>query len=427
MASDNAVRAMLAAQQHTPTTEYLSWDRVRNKTPPEGLTHEEWWFGLKMARRSAQRDLASLLAIDGTPFHFNLPDQLLRLIDEINRSASGNISIGEEVTNPGTRDRYVVTSLIEEAITSSQLEGAATSRRVAKEMLRSGRPPRDHSERMIVNNFHAMRLVLDFQDDRLTPERVLELHRVVTDGTLADPEDAGRLQTDQAERIAVYGDHDQLLHSPPHVDELPERLQRLCDFANADPEDESLYLPPVLRAVALHFMVGYDHYFVDGNGRTARALFYWSMVRQGYWLTEFLTISTILKGAPAKYGRSFLLSEDDEGDLTHFFVYHCQVIVRAIEALHEYLARKADEVRDLRNRLGSTGRFNHRQLAMLEHAIKNPGATYTAQSHARSHQVTTQTARQDLGQLEELGLLRHETSGRRMIWSASPDLRERLI
>jgi len=424
---ENAVNALLASQGASMAGEYLSWERARFKKPPHELTHEEWWFGIKMARRGSNRELRLLIDKKGVPFTFNLPDVLLKLIDEINRSASGSISISEEVTNPSTRDRYIVSSLIEEAITSSQLEGASTSHRVAKEMLRSGRPPRDHSERMILNNFNAMKAIVEFQHEELTPERVCEIHRMVTDGTLPDPTMAGRLQTEEDDRIAVWGEGDQLLHSPPPASELHDRLQRLCDFANGDADSDEFYLPPVLRAIAIHFMVGYDHYFEDGNGRTARALFYWSMLRQGYWLTEFLTISTILKSAPAQYGRSFLLTEQDEGDLTHFFLYHCQVITRAIQALHEYLARKAEEVRGLQARMAARLiDFNHRQVALLEHAIKNPGDVYTAKSHAISHNVTSQTARQDLGDLEARGLLTHINVGRKAVWSAVPNLSDRL-
>lgn len=427
MENERAFNAFLASQSGAMSGEYLSWDRARYKTPPDGLSHEEWWLGLKLARRTSRRELRLLLDTDGACFTFNLPDELLQLCDEINRNASGNIGISEQVTNPNTRDRYVVTSLIEEAITSSQLEGAATSRRVAKEMLRTGRPPRDHSERMILNNYRAMRRIVDFQDQPLTPDRVCEIHRIVTDGTLEDSTQAGRLQQSQAERVSVWGEYGQLLHRPPPASELPERLQRLCDFANGSAETDDFYLPPVLRAIALHFMVGYDHYFVDGNGRTARALFYWSMMRQGFWLTEFLTISTILKKAPAKYGQSFLLTEQDDGDLTHFFLHHCRVVIRAINALHEYLERKVRDVRALQARVsGQLGEFNHRQIAVLDHAVKDPGATFTARSHATSHHVTTQTARQDLGDLERRGYLRKTVQGRRQLWYAAPDLPERL-
>jgi Fic family protein len=138
----------------------------------------------------------------------------------------------------------------------------------------------------------------------MTPEMLFELHRIVTLGTLDDPSAAGRLQRPDEERVKVYGDGEQILHAPPPAEQLTERLARFCDFANGD--KGGAWTHPVVRAIVLHFWIGYDHYFEDGNGRTARAIFYWAMLRQDYWLTEFLTISTILRKAPTAYAQSFL-------------------------------------------------------------------------------------------------------------------------
>ncbi len=407
------------------TEAYLPWDKLRFKTPPDGLTVEEWWLRTKWARRSVQRPVRHLLDKDGEPFKYTLPDSLLQLNDEVTRGASGQIAISEQVTNAATRDRYVISSLIEESITSSQLEGAATSRRVAKDMIRSGREPSDRSERMIYNNYFAMRRILELRDADLTPELVCEIHRIVTDGTLDNPKAAGQIQADDAERIAVWGDGNQLLHRPPGVDELPSRLQNLCDFANGVADDT--YIPPALRSIAIHFMMGYDHYFEDGNGRTARAIFYWSMLREGFWLTEFLTISKILKEAPSQYARSFLLTEEDEGDLTHFFLFHLRVITKAIKELRLYLSTKAQELREVQENIRATpGEYNYRQLSVLEHAVRNPGTTYTAQSHAISHNVSQQSARNDLTVLEDRSLLRRIKIGRRFAWTPAADISERL-
>ena len=64
------------------------------------------------------------------------------------------------------RERYVISSLIEEAITSSQLEGAMTTREVAKDLLRSGRKPRTKDERMILNNYRGMLRVREVRHKR---------------------------------------------------------------------------------------------------------------------------------------------------------------------------------------------------------------------------------------------------------------------
>ena len=210
------------------TDDYLPWDKLRFKTPPDDLTVEEWWFITRMARKSVQRELRQLIDLRGVPFNYTLPDSVLESVDRINRNASGSITISEQVTNPATRDRYVVSSLIEEAITSSQLEGAATSRRVAKEMIRAGREPVDRSERMILNNYRAMQRITELRNDDLTPDLILEIHRIVTEGTLDNPTAAGRIQDRDEERVAVWGEGDQLLHRPPPVAELPARMERLC-------------------------------------------------------------------------------------------------------------------------------------------------------------------------------------------------------
>jgi Fic family protein len=405
--------------------DYLPWDKLRYKTPPEGLSSEEWWLATSIARNSMRRRLP-LYSIDGTPFSYALPDDILRLTEEISRRASGAIAVPEPVTNPATRDRYIVNSLIEEAIRSSQLEGASTTRKVAKEMIRSGRRPKDRSEQMILNNYSAMQRIVELRDTEITPELICELHRIVTEDTLDDPQAAGKIQSnpDPADRVAVWGPgiaEEEPVHVPPPVDQLPERLQRLCDFANST--DDRPWIQPVLRSLTLHFMVGYDHYFEDGNGRTARLLFYWSMLRHGYWLTEFLSISKILLGAPAQYGRSFIYTEQDAGDLTYFFLYHLKVITRAINELDKYLARKVQELRETRVLLaGTPGEYNHRQLALLELAIKEPHTIFTIESHARSHNVSYETSRSDLRNLEERSLLQQSKLGRQFIWQAADNL-----
>jgi Fic family protein len=405
--------------------EYLPWDKLRYKTPPEDLSSEEWWLATSFARNSMRRRLP-LYSLDGAPFSYALPDDILQLTEEISRRASGAIAVPEPVTNPSTRDRYIVNSLIEEAIRSSQLEGASTSRKVAKEMIRSGRRPKDRSEQMILNNYNAMQRIVELRDKDFTPELICELHRIVTDDTLDNPQAAGRIQSnpDPSDRVAVWGPgmaDEEPVHVPPPVDQLPERLQRLCDFANST--DDRPWIQPTLRSLTLHFMAGYDHYFEDGNGRTARLLFYWSMLRHGYWLTEFLSISKILLGAPAQYGRSFIYTEQDAGDLTYFFLYHLKVITRAINELDKYLARKVQELRETRVLLSATpGEYNHRQLALLELAIKEPQTIFTIESHARSHNVSYETSRSDLRNLEERSLLQQSKLGRQFVWQAAGNL-----
>lgn len=334
----------------------------------------------------------------------------------------------EEVvtTDRHARNRYLVNSLMEEAIRSSQLEGATTSRQVAKELLKSGREPKDRSERMILNNFRALQFMRERMGDTLTPSSVLELHRIVTDGTLDNPNAAGRVQQPDEERVAVYDrDDGRRTHVPPPAEELPERLARLCDFANEDESSEQ-FVHPVIRAILLHFCLAYDHPFEDGNGRTARILFFWSMREQGYWLVEYLPISKILREAPAQYERAFLETETDEGDTTYFLIHQLQVIERAIGELHDYLRRKMGEIKEIEGLIHDGDGFNHRQLALLSDALRHPGRSYSFRGHADTHRVTHETARADLSRLADRGLLARRKVGREYAFESPLDLASRL-
>jgi Fic family protein len=407
---------------------YMHWDELRHRTPPPGLTLEMWWVATKLARRGMLKTLPLLDKFD-KPVVYTAPDCVMRSLHEVDRQAAGEISMPEHGVSGEDRNRYLVSSLIEEAITSSQLEGAFTTRDEAKKMLRSGRRPRDRSERMILNNYQVMETIRELKEEPFTPERILELHSMATDGTLDDPDASGRLRRAD-ERVSVMdATHTTKLHEPPHADTLEVRLKRLCEFANQD-ENAQPFVHPVIRAIIVHFMLGYDHPFVDGNGRTARALFYWSMVRSGYWLMEYLSISRLIKQAPVKYARAYLHTETDDNDATYFIIHQLDILERAIQGLHVYLGRKMDEQRKaeqlLRNAPILADSLNHRQVALLSHALRHAGHGYTVESHKRSHQVTTQTSRSDLLRLVEFGLLDQRKRGRAFVFYSPDDLSERL-
>ncbi len=427
---DDVVRRVLSAQTPLdPKGRYLHWDEIRRRDPPDGLTHEEWWLRTRLGRRALERPV-SLRGVDGKPFSLCMVDPLLQSLHTIDQSASGAVLADEPLVATGNRDRYIVRSLIEEAVASSQLEGASTTRADAKRMLLEQRQPLDRSERMIFNNFAAMNAVLKLvrSESPLTVSAVTELHRIFTTDTLKDPSDAGRVQTPNEKRIAVFWpdgtSNEPRVHVPPPAEELPGRLELMCAFANGDNDDG--FVHPVVRAVVLHFWLAYDHPFVDGNGRLARSLFYWSMLRSKYWLTEFLTVSSILRQAPAQYARSFLLTETDGNDLTYFVLYQVGVIHRAIEALREYLIAKQAEIRDVEGLLSGRADINHRQRDILAVALRDANSVFVIAGHQNKHRVTYQTARTDLLDLASQGFLRKIRDGKSFRFIPSPDLADKV-
>jgi len=416
---DDVIR--LADRLHTGT-EYDHWDELRRHPVPKGFTHEEWWCALKLRRKAAYRDLP-LLDKGGKPFRYFIPDSVQKLLHEIDFGAGAYIGMPDPIANPHTRDRYLVSSLIQESITSSQLEGAVTTREVAKEMIRSGRTPRDKSERMVLNNYRTMQEIIRIKDRPLTVPLLLEVHRLVTDQALDNPAAAGRFRQ-PAERVKVMDGEGQVYHDPPVAEALADRVEKMCAFANG--ETPALFIPPVIRAIMLHFWLAYDHPFVDGNGRTARALFYWSMLHHGFWLFEFISISNILVKAPSQYARAFLFAETDDNDLNYFILHQADVIRRAIEALHAYVERKRRDTKAAEAQLRVLCQLTHRQQALITHALRHPGQEYTIASHQRSHAVAYATARADLLGLAGMALLDQRHRGKTLIFEPVHALSQRL-
>ncbi|GAB5517890.1 MAG: hypothetical protein RhofKO_01410 [Rhodothermales bacterium] len=282
-------------------------------------------------------------------------------------------------------------------------------------MIRTERAPRTTGERMILNNYHAMQFVQENRHADLSGDFVERLHRILTRDTLVGP--AFRQSGDG---IAVYSDTNILLHQPPPAYQIAKRLDALCDFANGE---ETVFLHPVTKAIVLHFWLAYDHPFRDGNGRTARALFYWYMLKRGFWLTEFISISRILKQGPARYAKAFLYTETDDNDLTYFILSQLRVLRQSTDSLKAYLRRKTEEIRQTKTSLQKANlALNHRQIALLSHAQRHPGYTYTINAHQQSHGVVYQTARTDLLDLAARDLLTQGKQGRTLIFEAPTDL-----
>ena len=226
--------------------EYLHWDELRHRTPPAGLTLEQWWLTLKFARQG--RRFLPLEDPAGRQFSYALPDPLLERLARIDREGSGHVAVPGEIASPSTRDRYLQSSIMEEAITSSLLEGAATTREEAREMIRSGRSPVSDGERMVLGNYRAMEWIRTRVDAPLTPQTVFDLHRVLM--VESDPEIAGRLRDGSKPIVVEDRRTGEVLHRPPPAAELSSRLEAMCAFANA-PTEAGAFVHPVVRSILL--------------------------------------------------------------------------------------------------------------------------------------------------------------------------------
>ncbi|QIP18080.1 Fic family protein [Spirosoma aureum] len=328
-------------------------------------------------------------------FYFTKTDSLEKQLHEFDLHLAGASGKQTKAASEVDKHHYLIGSIMEESIASSQIEGAITSRIVAKEMLRKKRPPKNMSERMIVNNYLTIQHIIDIRKDSLTSNNLMELHRLMTADTLDNPEESGRIRSHDTIYVvdAINGD---IIHTPPSHSSLPTFIDDLCRFFNDETPD--FFVHPVVKASIIHFLIGYFHPFTDGNGRTARALFYWYLLRKGYWLTEYLSISRVIMQSRAQYYRAFQYTEADENDLTYFVLYQVKTLSRAYDELKKYIDRKNQEKRQLLI-LQRQEKLSPRQAQIVEWLRQDPNSILSIKEVETRLGVSNQTARNDIRML----------------------------
>ena len=375
--------------------DYEYWDKAKYKKLPEGFTPQMLWANVKASR------LRSMIPV-WNKYSINLcvTSQMQRLCHEFDMKF-GSFWEVEGDTQSSEKKYYLSSSLMEEAIYSSKMEGASTTRIVAKDMLRKKKSPQNKSQQMIVNNYNTIQYIVEHKDEPLTEELLLTIHRLMTEKTLDNPEDAGRFRTNDKVVVAdmVEGD---IIYTPPSFQEIPEFVESLCDFFNND--NPRTFIHPIIRGIIVHFMLAFMHPFVDGNGRTARALFYWYMLKEGYKLTEYMSISRVIAKSKSNYEKAFRYVENDGNDMGYFVAYNLEALEISFQQLRDYIQRKQRE-KSAASSFMMAGNINQRQALVLQRLKEEPGTIFTVKDVQEQFSVSSMTARKDLSDLVKQGYM----------------------
>ena len=374
--------------------DYLYWSEVKYKKLAVKLSPIQLWACVKLSRRFHSIEVWKRYNIS-----FSLTNAMQRMCHDFEIDFGGSLKSDFKIPSK-SKEQYLISSLMEEAISSSQMEGASTTRKVAKEMLRKETSPKNRSEQMIYNNYVSIRFVVEHKDEPLTKELLLRLHSLMTNKTLENASDEGRFRDNDSVVVEQSITHE-VVHTPPSYTEIPDFIEELCEFFNN--AENGVFVHPIIRGIIVHFMIAYVHPFVDGNGRTARALFYWYMLRNGYWLTEYLSISRIIYKSKTSYEKAYLHAEKDGNDIGYFITFHLRALDLAFKDLKSYIERKTESLQ--MSDFIKLGDINERQVQILSLLQENPKMTLTVKELQNRFAVSHPTVKLDLDALVERGLL----------------------
>ncbi|MBE7645085.1 cell filamentation protein Fic [Tenacibaculum finnmarkense genomovar ulcerans] len=384
---------------------YFYWSEIKYRPNIPFKNSKEAWKMIKSHRMLSAKGLY----FGEYKFTYNLTSYIQKDLHNFDLKLIGGLY--QNSITPQDKREYFKNSLIEEAIASSQIEGAATTTDVAKDMIKSGRKPRNESEQMIVNNFNAIREIENRLEEELSIQLILDIHELMTSNTEAS-QYSGKFRNHP---IYVKNHIDgEIAFTAPDYKEVIKLIDNLIYFIN----NEDDFIHPIIKASVLHFMIGFIHPFGDGNGRTARALFYWYSIKKGYTLLKHISISKAILNSRTSYDKAFLKTEYDDNDLTYFIMYSMKSLRVAFQNLINYRDKKRAErykVSELMYELIHKG-FNKRQADLLSYLVLKPKLNITISIYSKKHNIVRQTATRDLIDLENKGILSKFKDGKSMIY-----------
>ena len=371
-------------------SEYLHWDKVKYL----GFKKNDinLWKEIKLIRKLISKKFV-LNTKHPISLEYGVNDFLQQKLHYLDFNFGAGIQ-KEQLLSDLDKHQYLSNALMEESIFSSMIEGATTTRVKAKDMLRKGKKPNNKSEQMILNNYKTIQYISENKNEEITIHKLFEIHKLVTENTLEE-ENCGVFRNTN-EVLVMNQITGEIVHTPPSFKKLEELMQSFCDFFNNNPKEE--FIHPIVKASILHFLIGYIHPFVDGNGRTARALFYWYLLKNGYWLTEYLSISRVILKTKTQYEKAYIYSEIDEMNVSYFIHYQVKVLTQAFEDLKDYLFKKKKEENKL-NKYLKVSNINERQAQILYWIEEDANRYFSVKEIENVFSVTNQTARTDIEEL----------------------------
>jgi len=403
---------------------YLYWDEIKYQDIPKDIDLEIFWFAIKFIRKLKSKKI-QINKQEKFEFGYTILDRIQKKLHEFDLNLAGPLNDKSILPKDEREKSLKINSSMEEAIASSILEGALTTRKDAKEMLRKGKDPKTIHEQMVLNNYETMKYVLNLKDTTLTPDIILTMHKKMTNGTLDNQKYEGRFR-DSNEFKLMDGMTGEIGYTPPDFKLIPDLINEYCKFANHESDEN--FIHPIIKACILHFFMGYIHPFIDGNGRTARSLFYWYVLSKGYWLFQYISISRKIKDSPAQYARAYLHTEKDENDLTYFINYHIKIIDEALCDLQSYMEKQSTEKEQIMRLIQLKGyELNTRQMEVIKRFNRHPNESITINEIQTMFDVVYETARSDLIDLVEKGFLEKGIIGKKKLVFVKSDKFDKIM
>lgn len=316
----------------------------------------------------------------------NIVYDILHVINKADQSNKALINI------KGMQASYKDTLIIE-SLSSATIEGARTT---VDNVIKNFENPKDKSEKMVVNNVKALKMIYD--GFTINDDTIRNLWEVLTHDACENSNIAGR----KYRNGKVYaGNNTEIIHVPCDVNSIQKHMNMLFNYIQNSNEGA------VIKAAVTHFYLVYIHPFCDGNGRMARLLINYILYNYGYTDVKKLSISKQISNNIGSYYKSLKNSEKSSSkagkhmiDITEHIVYILDMVVQACKELEAKHFKLSDNEAKLINK-------------MKKHGV---GAEITVAKTEKLLGLSNSGARAVLNRLVDKGILAKQLRDNKMIY-----------
>jgi Fic family protein len=289
-----------------------------------------------------------------------------------------------------------------ESVASSRIEGLVLShRRLAKAAFSP--EARDITAQSVLANIHALERAVGLASTAgsLETAHLLEVHRTLFAGT-RDERLGGEIRKEQNWIGGAASSPRGAEFIPPPPDLVPELIDDLCAFCNR------VDLPAAIQAAIAHVQFETIHPFFDGNGRVGRALILIILRRRGVAKTYLPPVSLALAGEADRYVAG--LTSWRAGDEEDWYTIFAYALFRASDGARGFASQVADLQGRWTEQAGNPRRGSG-PLRLIELLPSQPIVNIKTATQMLGG--TEERARIAIRRLEEAGVLRRTTTGRR--------------
>ncbi len=400
-------------------------DKLSGLPVPAGFTREQT-IALVSAVTRTGAVYSPIPDEDGRLHWYVYTHAMRRALSEIDRFCTEESLLYKE-TSRRAGARFLIQSNVDEAICAAQLDGVGVDGDSAKDLLLMQRQPRTPAERLVLNQFQLGEQLHEMTSLPWTPETLHGLYAQLTAGVPVDRVQVSDEEARQREAI----------------------LRGACEYAGSVYRAKCEH--PAITACILRTVIAYFAPFPAYNGVMSRIIFRLYALRQGYPILGTIPVSrsalelarhpgavvplgVFPSGVGPAEGVSVaaadaltqMLDRYHEANATPWLAVQLILLTHALSQFRNRLswARVVDD--EVRARLHADTSLNHRQRSILGRALRIPGATFRIGYHRTAHGIGYATAHRDFASLVEHGYLVEQTQGRAIVFTAAPDLGERL-